>query len=130
MSQEALDKVKGPALGIKITAGLGIAYCIFNLILVLLGVEIPVLAQEPPEGMEWLTAVGIASSLVGIAVGAFLWIAAGKMARCQSYNLALAASIVAMVPCCSPCCLIGLPVGIWALVVLSKPEVKAAFAQG
>jgi hypothetical protein len=32
-----------------------------------------------------------------------------------------------MIPCISPCCLLGLPIGIWALVVLLKPEVKAAF---
>ena len=37
------------------------------------------------------------------------------------------ATIIAMVPCISPCCLVGLPIGIWALVVLMKPEVKAAF---
>jgi hypothetical protein len=39
----------------------------------------------------------------------------------------LAAAIVALIPCFSPCCLIGLPIGIWALVVLSKPEVKSQF---
>jgi hypothetical protein len=31
------------------------------------------------------------------------------------------------VPCISPCCLVGLPIGIWALVVLNKPEVKSSF---
>jgi hypothetical protein len=36
-------------------------------------------------------------------------------------------SIVAMVPCLGPCCIVGIPIGIWALVVLMKPEVKAAF---
>jgi hypothetical protein len=39
----------------------------------------------------------------------------------------MAASIIAMIPCVSPCCLLGLPIGIWALVVLMKPEVKSAF---
>jgi hypothetical protein len=41
--------------------------------------------------------------------------------------LCIAASIVAMIPCVSPCCCIGLPVGIWALVVLSKGDVKDHF---
>ncbi len=50
-----------------------------------------------------------------------------KMKKLESYGLAMAASIIAMIPCLSPCCLIGLPIGIWALVVLSKPEVKSAF---
>jgi hypothetical protein len=26
-----------------------------------------------------------------------------------------------------PCCIVGIPFGIWAIVVLSKPEVKRAF---
>jgi hypothetical protein len=49
------------------------------------------------------------------------------MQKLQSYQFALTASIVAMVPCISPCCLFGLPFGIWALVVLNKPEVKSQF---
>jgi len=50
-----------------------------------------------------------------------------KMKKLENYGLAMTASILAMIPCLSPCCLIGLPIGIWAVVVLSKPEVKSAF---
>jgi len=39
----------------------------------------------------------------------------------------VAASIIAMIPCVSPCCCLGLPFGIWALVVLARPAVKSAF---
>jgi len=39
----------------------------------------------------------------------------------------MAGSIVAMVPC-NICCLLGLPFGIWALVVIVRPEVKDAFS--
>jgi hypothetical protein len=39
----------------------------------------------------------------------------------------MTASVIAMIPCISPCCIVGLPIGIWAMVVLSKPEVKSAF---
>lgn len=42
-----------------------------------------------------------------------------------SYRLAIAASILAMI--LPPGSLIGLPFGIWALVVLTRPEVRAAF---
>jgi hypothetical protein len=38
----------------------------------------------------------------------------------------MVASVVAMLPC-QCCCLFGLPFGIWALVVLNKPEVKSHF---
>ena len=33
---------------------------------------------------------------------------------------------IRMLPC-TCCCIAGLPVGIWALVILLKPEVKSAF---
>jgi hypothetical protein len=38
-------------------------------------------------------------------------------------------AITAVLPC-GPCWILGLPVGIWALVVLSRAEVKEAFASG
>ena len=35
-------------------------------------------------------------------------------------------AIVATIPCLSPCILIGMPIGIW-IILLSKPEVQAEF---
>jgi hypothetical protein len=34
-----------------------------------------------------------------------------------------------LIPCFCPSCFVGIPVGIWSLVVLMKPEVKAAFTK-
>jgi hypothetical protein len=53
--------------------------------------------------------------------------AALKMKNLQYHTLAVVAAVMAAFPCVSSCCCIGLPVGIWVLVVLFKPEVKAAF---
>jgi hypothetical protein len=53
-----------------------------------------------------------------------------KMLNGSSYGWAKAASILAIVPFTSCCFLIGAPIGIWALVVLSKPEVKMFFGRG
>ena len=71
--------------------------------------------------------VGVILSIVSMVIGLVIFFGAFKMKRLESYGLALTASILAMVPCVSPCCLVGLPIGIWAIVVLSKPEVKGAF---
>ena len=71
--------------------------------------------------------MGIILNLVGVAIGVVILLGALKMKRLESHGFAMAASILALVPCVSPCCLVGLPIGIWSLVVLSKPEVKAAF---
>jgi hypothetical protein len=32
-----------------------------------------------------------------------------------------------MIPYISPCCCLGLPIGIWALVVLNNEQVKSSF---
>jgi hypothetical protein len=49
------------------------------------------------------------------------------MVRRQFYGLAIAGCVAAMINLSDGCCLLGLPVGIWALVVLLKPDVKASF---
>jgi hypothetical protein len=60
-------------------------------------------------------------------VGSFTIVGALSMMRLQSYRRAVRASIVAMLPV-APGCILGLPMGIWALVVLSGKEVNAGFA--
>jgi hypothetical protein len=50
------------------------------------------------------------------------------MKRLQGYWLAVAGSILAILV--SPANLIGLPIGIWALVVLSQRHVREAFGKG
>jgi hypothetical protein len=78
--------------------------------------------------MEGLQKVGPLFSLVGIAVCAFVAFGALKMRNLQSYNLAMAACIVGIIPCCySCCCIFTMTGGIWGLVMLMKPEVKGAF---
>ena len=60
-----------------------------------------------------------------MAVSIIVLIAALKTKRLQAYWLSVD-SILAIV--ISPSNLIGLPIGVWALVVLSQGEVRAAFA--
>jgi hypothetical protein len=47
----------------------------------------------------------------------------------RGYALAVIGAILAAIPCLSPsgCCLLGNIVGVWAVVVLMNPDVKAAF---
>ena len=58
---------------------------------------------------------------------AFVLFGAIKMKNMKDYGVAKAAAIVAIIPFVGPCCLIGIPFGIWAVVVLNKPHVRAAF---
>lgn len=60
-----------------------------------------------------------------VASAAALW-AGYNMLRLRSYWLSVAGSFAVMPGACF-CCLAGLPIGIWSLVVLLKPEVSEAF---
>ena len=131
----ALQLVKGPAIGLKVTAivglvlvGLGLVYNI----LILSGVHIGLQQIQDPQMQKLISklggGLGIVQDIIGGVVGVIVLIGAAKMQKLQNYQFALTASIVAMVPCISPCCVFGLPFGIWALVVLNKPEVKSQFS--
>ena len=52
------------------------------------------------------------------------------MKSLTSYGGAMTGAILAVIPCFSPCCIVGIPIGIWALVVLNDPVVKKGFSSG
>lgn len=126
----AASKVKGPAIALIVITVLGILAQLLSLVMNLAGMsQVP--AGMPPEAERWFTmmsgGLGIVATLLSLAIGGLIIFGAMKMMNLQSYGLAMAASIVAMVPCLSPCCCLGIPVGIWAIVALNNAEVKAAF---
>lgn len=124
------SQVSNPSVGLLVTGVVGGIISLLGLILNLIGTTvIPFVEDSLDERyMElWEGAAGIASSFIGIAVAVFIIYAALKMKELSQYGLCMAASILAMIPCISPCCIIGLPIGIWCIVVLTRPDVKAAF---
>jgi hypothetical protein len=133
---DAQRLVSGPAIGLLVTAGLGFLAQIIGLLMNLLGMGMAGMSATDYQGMEgaeWMAplmsgTIGIISAVIGIGIAVLIFFGALKMKQLKSYGLSMTAAIVAMVPCISPCCLVGLPIGIWALVVLLKPEVKAAFS--
>jgi low temperature requirement protein LtrA len=128
--QYAADRLSGPATALTVVAWL-------NLILTLLAIvgAIVVLAIGPNLGggnqdqneIQVQLISALVSGPIGIAVSIFLLIGSAKMRRLESYGLALATAIVAVVPCTAPCCIVGMGFGIWALVVLCDANVKSAF---
>jgi hypothetical protein len=128
-SPAGAESVKGPAIGLIVVAILGVLLQITSLILNLAGASFLASSQIPKEAWANIFSgtIGVVSNIIGILVSGVILLGGLKMKNLESYGLAMTASIIAMIPCFSPCCLIGLPIGIWALVVLSKPEVKSAF---
>ncbi len=88
-------------------------------------------ANVPPQMQRLIQmtsgGVGIVLNVIGLGLSAFFIYASMKMRKLEGYGMVMTATILSMLPCLSPCCCVGLPVGIWILIVLSKPEVKSAF---
>jgi hypothetical protein len=130
----ALQAVKGPAIALIITASLGILYyassAILNLFFGGMMFQSQMPSNVPPQMQEFIQNMrgpmaGVIS-LVIAAVNGFVLFGAIKLLRLQNFGLVMAAVIVAMLPC-QCCCLLGLPFGIWALVMINKTEVKSHF---
>jgi phage FluMu protein Com len=124
----AASRVAGPAIALIVTGALGIVGQVLGLIvnLVQLGGGMGRAGQQQMPVM-FSGGFGVFSAMVGLIFGIVVVMGAVKMKNLESYGFAMAAAVMAMVPCLSPCCLLGLPFGIWALVVLSDAGVKAAF---
>jgi hypothetical protein len=129
-------KVQAPAVALLVVAGLTVLVFLLSLVANTWVVRFAEQADMPAEQLariRELSQVTLLSVVVGLVlnVGGAALIAFGawQMLKLRSWGFALAASILAMIPCfTSCCCLLGLPAGIWALVVLLDPDVKAAFA--
>jgi hypothetical protein len=126
-----LRKVHGPAIGLILTAAFGLFWGLFALAVNVIGWKLELMQNLPKEIRqidEMRNILGnIGLTMMGIAVAVLILYGGLKMRKLEGYNWAIAAAILAMIPCISPCCVIGLPIGIWALSMLLQPEVKAQF---
>ena len=124
----AADQVNGPAIGLMVVAIVGFLAQVFSLVWRLFFSAVAAAQTNQPEWVTMFSGTGaIIGSILGIVSSILVLFGALKMKKLESYGLAMTVSIIAMIPCVSPCCLIGIPIGIWSLVMLSKPEVKSAF---
>jgi hypothetical protein len=132
--EAALRLVKGPAIALIVTASLGALYYGFSGIFTLLTGGAMFQQEMPPNiPPEWESFIkGMQGPLAGVfslaiaALNGLVLFGAIKMLRLQNRTMATVAAVAAMLPC-QCCCVLGLPFGIWALVVMNKPEVKSYF---
>jgi hypothetical protein len=127
------------AITLLILAVLGVLAALFSLMTSVFGIgsdwmELADFSELNPEARRWVematqggNTFGIAWAFISLLAYGFVIWAALRMRQLEGWTLAVVASVLVMVPfeCC--CCLLGIPIGIWGLVVLLKPDVKAAF---
>jgi tRNA A-37 threonylcarbamoyl transferase component Bud32 len=116
-------QTRGPAAGLMVVAALillqAAAWCTGILL------EINSRGYVPHYKRWEMVAVGLLA-VAGLALFGAIAGGAMKLARCQAYGWVMFTIILCMLPLGFhfP---VGLGIGIWALVVLHKPEVRAAF---
>ncbi len=70
---------------------------------------------------------GVIWAVLGLIIGPFVIFAAVRMMKLQGWGMALTAAILSLVPCFQGCCLLAIPAGIYAMVVLLDSSVKPTF---
>ncbi len=125
----ASSRVAGPAIALIVTGALGITLQVVNFAGTFLQIGMMGAGRGAMQPFPMAVPMGVMAVqyAVPFIMGIVVILGAIKMKNLQSYGFAMAAAIIAMIPCVGPCCLLGLPFGVWALVVLCDDQVKAAF---
>jgi hypothetical protein len=121
------QRVKAPALGLLISGIIGCGFWGIFASLELVPRQVFAAAADPSHPAAAVPGLMFLLAALGFLQGVVVVVGALKMRDLEAYGLARLSSVLAMVPL-SPAIVLGLPVGIWSLVVLNRPEVRAAFA--
>ena len=135
-------RIIAPAVGLLVVAIFSVLFTFLNLFANVFNRWFLQMAENsnlPPEKLDGIRegiargdfgTVHYVAAVLNACAALVIVLGALRMMKQQSYGLAVTASILAMVPCVGTsicCCVIGLPIGLWALIVLMQSDVKAAF---
>jgi hypothetical protein len=133
MMVDSLLKLRAPATALIIAAilnGMIGLLALLGGLLRIAGVSgREVLPENDAERIGYITSTVLTYgiSLLSVVLAPVIIYGAAQMMRGKSYRMAKLAAILVIIPLTSCCFLVGIPIGIWSLVVLSKPDVKAVF---
>jgi tRNA A-37 threonylcarbamoyl transferase component Bud32 len=117
-------QVRVPAIGLIVA---GIIHCLGILFIVLFSGYF-FLARADARGGPGIPCVFGILIMAAALPGIMIIFSGVNMLKIRSYALSVTGSIIALLPC-APGCFVGLPFGIWSLVVLNRPRIRAAFAR-
>ena len=126
------SRLQWPAIGLIIV---GVLNALSGLVLILGRIASIVKGREPvitdeDRRLGYMFAIIFFPivSLISIVASPIIVFGGIQMLRARRYFVALSAAILALFPVTSVCCIPGIPIAIWALIVLRHPEVRASFA--
>ena len=121
---EITKLVTPPAILMLVLTGLSILGQVIELVLHPVGDLLDEGARELDIYIGSGQTLGLGLGIFRLGIATVVIIGAFKMLQQRSWSLSMAAAILMLVPCLGPCCPLGIPVGIWALIILFKPEVR------
>jgi serine/threonine protein kinase len=122
-SETIRDYLRRPAEGLMI-AGLVNMLCIVPFMLLTGTMVLTNSRLLPQSGLDAKVA---ALSLLVTTFGAVIVYGVMRMRELESYKVAILGCVLAVLPV-TPGCLLGVPFGVWALIVLTRRDVQEAFA--
>jgi predicted Zn finger-like uncharacterized protein len=137
----AEDQVQQPATMLQVVGWWGVFIGSLNL---LFAVAVPIIAvnlppppanapggpgggMNPQQDMIISAGFYVVQGVYILGLSFVILTGAARMKRLESRGLAMTAAILAMIPCFSPCCLLGLPFGVIAIQTMNKPVVREQF---
>lgn len=126
MQPDPLQRVSAPAIGLLIA---GVVSGVGSLLWLVLLIFFSSLIFATEDSADALIGIGfwIPVTLLRLALDGLTIYGALQMRQLKSWNLSLGGGVAASIPC-SFCCIVSIPLGVWAIVVLLNDEVKQAFA--
>lgn len=149
-TSQAASSIKLPAIFLIVIFAMSTLYAIFSVISAITGfneemtvsalrqvadaVSDAKLADAFREAADQMEAQGGARGaltfffpVLGLLISGLGLYGSIQMLKLRNYGMAMTAAIISVIPCVGPCCCLGIPFGIWALVVMNQPDVKLAF---
>jgi hypothetical protein len=128
--EQAPGSLLAPAMALVAVAGLGLAFSIYGFAMSFGVAHVDPSAPEMVRQIQEGTVGPVATALQGgfAMLNLFIIICGVQMMRLQSWGMAVAGSVLAMLNIGSCCCAAGVPVGIWSLAVLMTPDIISIFS--
>jgi uncharacterized membrane protein YhaH (DUF805 family) len=119
--RSAASRVKAPAISLIVTSSLWLVYVTFAAVM-----NTPMVLENIQNDASLGAGIAVGVYLPPLWIFAVLW-GSIQMLRLRDYASARLAAWLALAPICGPCVLLGIPLGGWALAVLARSDVQAAF---
>jgi hypothetical protein len=116
------EPLKAPGIVLMVLAVLWLLF------IAVYGVIVLIAAFTSPQEGALISGLIVATLYFGIAIcQVVILYGANCMRNGVNKKMSMTAAILSVIPCTGPCCLFGIGVGIWALVLMNQPNVSSAF---